>query len=80
MTDDNGVKPDGGKNREKRVEYETNNYSPINASIDNLIKRYQDSTYLKSLMRFWHYGRVFSLFFIGMAIGILILAIAYYVD
>ena len=77
---DFNVEPNGDKNGPKRVAFETNNYSPLNASIDNLIKRYQDSTYLKFLLRFWHYGRAFSLFFIGLAVGILILAIAYYVD
>jgi S1-C subfamily serine protease len=79
MMGDFNVEPNGDKNGPKRVAFETNNYSPLNASIDNLIKRHQDSTYLKFLLRFWHYGRAFSLFFIGLAVGILILAIAYYV-
>ena len=64
---------------EKRLDYETNNYAPINAGVENLIRRYQDSTYMKFIMRFWQYARAFSLFFIGVAVGILILTIAYYI-
>ena len=79
MTGDFTMEQNGDNNGKKKVEYTTNNYSTLNASINNLIKRYQDSTYTKSLLRFWHFGRAFSLFFIGTAVGILILAIAYYV-
>lgn len=79
MTGDNNVEPDGKKNGTKRIDYETNNYAPLNVSIDNLIKRYVESTYIKFLVRFWHYGRAYCLFFIGTALGILILAIAYFI-
>ena len=79
MTGDFTMEQSGDHDGKKRVEYEANNYSPLNASIDNLIKRNQDSTHIKFLLRFWHYGRAFSLFFIGTSVGILILTIAYYV-
>jgi S1-C subfamily serine protease len=79
MTGDFTMEQNGDNKIEKKIEYVTNNYSPLNASIDNLVKRNQDSTYTKSLLRFWYYGRAFSLFFIGTAVGILILTVAYYV-
>jgi len=63
----------------RHYRYTTNNYEPLNSGIENLTDRYKNSTYLNSIEKFWIFSRAFTLFFCGLAVGILILAVAYYI-